>query len=88
MNKLWDISFFLPKVQSYSQSAWCTEHLQEIYWSSGHEKYTALETLLNNLKAPAMDFFANSYEKFKILSEISETKLQTWMSTHSRKIRI
>ena len=68
---------FLPpkKFKATSQSAWCTKHLHGINWNSGHEKYTALEKILKKLKAPETEFFARGYEKSKILSEISETKV-------------
>ena len=68
---------FLPpkKFKATSQSAWCTKHLHEINWNSGHEKYTELEKILKKLKAPETEFFAKGYEKCKILSEILQTKL-------------
>ena len=36
---------FLPpkKIETTSQSAWCTNHLHGINWSSGHDKQTELE---------------------------------------------
>ena len=67
--------FFLPskKFKATSQSAWCTEHLHGINWSSGHENFTELEKILKKLKAPETELFAKGYEKCKILSDILKT---------------
>ena len=50
---------FLPpkKFKPTSQSFWCTQHLHGINWSSGYEKYTALEKILKNLEATDTEFF-------------------------------
>ena len=49
---------------------------------SGHEK------ILKKLGAQETEFFAKGYEKCKILSEIWEQRLQTWIKTHAQKFRI
>ena len=69
--------FFLPseKFKATSQSAWCRKHLHGFNLKSGHEKYTELEKIWKQLKAPETEFFAKGYEKCKILSEILETKV-------------
>ena len=68
---------FLPprEFKATSQSVWCTKHLHGISWSSDQEKYTELEKVLKKLKAPETEFFAEGYEKRKILSEICEIKV-------------
>ena len=68
---------FLPpkKFEPTSQIFWCTQHLHGINWSCGYEKYTELEKTFNNLEATETEFFAKGYEKCKILSEFSQTKI-------------
>ena len=48
MNKLWDITFFLPPKSSKL-------HL------SCYEKYTELQKILKKLKPPETEFFATGY---------------------------
>ena len=60
-------SFLSPKkFKPTSQPFCCTQHLHGINWSSGYEKYTELEKILENLEATETEFFAKCYEKCMI----------------------
>ena len=48
------------------------KNTQEKLWVD--KRYTELEKILKNLEATETDFFAKSYEKYKILSDFLETK--------------
>ena len=76
---------FIPskEFKTKSQFAWCTKSLHGINMNSGYENQIELKNKLRKLKTPEAAFSAKNYEKGKLLSEISETKIQERMTTHA-----
>ena len=69
MDKLWDIPFFLPKNSKLHLSLFGVWRIfMESIGEVGIKIYTELEKILKKLEAPQTEFFAQVYEKSKILS--------------------
>ena len=88
MDKLWDIPFFLPKNSKLHLSLLGVRSIfMESIGTMAMKNILSLKNIEKKLKAPETEFFAKGYEKFKILSEILETKVTNLDDYACPKIR-
>ena len=76
IDKLWDISFFLPKSSKLHLILLGVRSIfMDSFGTVAMKNILILKKVLKKLKAPETEFFGKGYEESKILSEILETKI-------------